>query len=102
MVLHVMKWNVHPEKAEVYINWAEIAIKRSVTPKVVEFRAYRPITGKSQVVATYEFTDLKAWTDWQENEDVKVVMNELRSVAFNITTELWGPSPVADKPVYFY
>jgi hypothetical protein len=102
MVLHVMKWNVHPEKAEVYINWAEMAIKRTVTPKVVEFRAYRPVTGNSQVVATYEFNDLTSWAEWQSDEEVKTVVNELRSLAYDINIEVWGPSPVADKPVYFY
>ena len=102
MVLHVMKWNVHPEKTEVYMNWADMAIKRSVNSKVVEFRAYRPVTGSSQVAATYEFTDMKSWAEWQSDEEVQKVMNELRSLAHNISIEVWGPSPVADKPVYFY
>ena len=102
MVLQVMKWNVHPEKSDVYYKWAEIAIKRTVTTKVVEFRAYRPVTGDSQVAITYEFENLKVWAEWRNDPEVQKVMNELRKLALDIHSELWGPSPVAEKPVYFY
>ena len=102
MVLYVMKWNIHPEKSEVYFNWAEMAIKRTVTSKVVEFRAYRPITGSSQVAVTYEFNDIKSWSEWQADKEVQKVINELRTLAHDISIEVWGPSPVAEKPVYFY
>jgi len=41
MVLYIMKWDIHPDKAEAYLKWTEGAIKRTLKVKgVVEFRAY--------------------------------------------------------------
>lgn len=100
MVLVIMKWDIHPDKAEAYLKWTEGAIKRTLAaPGVVEFRAYRPVTGASQVVITYEFADLAAWAAWYSNEDVQKVLNELHTLALNVTTEIWGPSPVVPAPI---
>jgi len=100
MVLVVMKWDIHPDKAEAYLKWTESAIKRTLAaPGVVEFRAYRPVTGASQVAITYEFADLATWAAWYSNEDVQKVLNELHTLALNVTTELWGPSPVVPAPI---
>jgi quinol monooxygenase YgiN len=100
MVLVVMKWDIHPDKVEAYLKWTESAIKRTLAaPGVVEFRAYRPVTGASQVVVTYEFTDLATWAAWYGNEDVQRVLDELRTLTLNMNTELWGPSPVVPAPI---
>ena len=59
MVLYVMKWDIHPDKVEAYLEWTESAIKRTLSaPDVVEFRGYRPASGASQIVITYEFPDM--------------------------------------------
>jgi quinol monooxygenase YgiN len=100
MVLYVMKWDAHPDKWETYLKWAQSAIKRTISVSgVVEMRAYRPATGGSQIVATYEFADMESWAAWNENEDIKRVMEELHTLALNIHTELWGPSYVVPKPI---
>mgnify|MGYP001076776458 CR=1 FL=1 len=100
MVLWIMKWDIHPDKAEAYLKWTEGAIKRTLgVPGVVEFRAYRPVTGASQVVVTYEFADLATWAAWYGNEDVQKVQDELHTLALNVNTELWGPSPVVPAPI---
>ena len=100
MVLTVMKWNIHPDKVDEYKKWTESAIKRTIgVPGVVEFRAYRPATGSSQVVVTYEFPDWATWATWQEDEQTQSVLNELRTVAVNVSSELWGPSPVVPEPI---
>ena len=100
MVLQVMKWNIHPDKVEDYLKWTESAIKRTVAaPGVVEFRAYRPATGASQVVITYEFADMATWAAWQSDEDVQKVLDELRTLALNVNIEVWGPSPVVPEPI---
>jgi antibiotic biosynthesis monooxygenase (ABM) superfamily enzyme len=100
MVLTVMKWDVHPDKSEAYLKWTESAIKRTLAaPGVVEFRAYRPATGTSQIVITYEFADLTTWAKWQSNQDVQNVLNELRTLALNVVSEVWGPSPVVPAPI---
>ena len=100
MVLQVMKWNIHPDKVEDYLNWTESAIKRTLAvPGVVEFRAYRPATGASQVVTTYEFADMATWAAWQSDEDGQKVMDELRTLTLNVNIEVWGPSPVVPEPI---
>jgi antibiotic biosynthesis monooxygenase (ABM) superfamily enzyme len=100
MVLHVMKWDILPDKLEDYLKWTEGAIRRTLAvPGVTEFRAYRPATGASQVVVTYEFADMATWAAWQTHEDTQKVLDELRTLAANVTIELWGPSPVVPEPI---
>jgi len=100
MVLQVMKWNIHPDKVEAYLKWTETAIERTLSvPGVIEFRAYRPATGASQVVTTYEFADMAAWAAWQSDEDGQKVLDELRTLALNVNIEVWGPSPVVPAPI---
>jgi len=100
MVLYVMKWDIHPDKVETYLKWTEGAIRRTLAvPGVVEFRAYRGACGAPQVVVTYEFADLAAWAAWHSHEEAQKVLTELHTLALNVTTELWGPSPVVPKPI---
>jgi antibiotic biosynthesis monooxygenase (ABM) superfamily enzyme len=100
MVLYIMKWDIHPDKAEAYLKWTEGAIKRTLGVKgVVEFRAYRPVSGDRQAVVTYEFPDMATWAAWQGHEDTQKVLTELHTVALNVSLELWGPSPVVPAPI---
>jgi quinol monooxygenase YgiN len=100
MVVYVMRWNIHPDKKEAYSDWTQSAIGRTLAaPGVVEFRAYRPASGESQVVVTYEFADLAAWAAFYAHENVENVLEELRTLATDVTTELWGPSPVVPEPI---
>lgn len=45
--------------------------------RVIEFRGYRPVSGPSQVVVTYEFEDLEAWAVWRGDDTIKGVLQEL-------------------------
>jgi quinol monooxygenase YgiN len=100
MVLYIMRWDIHPDKVEAYKKWTDSAIKRTLSaPGVVEFRAYRPAAGASQIVLTYEFADLTTWATWYANEDLQKVRDELRTLTINVSTELWGPSPIVPKPI---
>ncbi len=100
MVLMVQKWPILPGKVEADGKWTASAIKGTVgAPGVVEFRAYRPATGASQVAITYEFADMAAWAAWYSTEAVQTTLAELHTLAVNVNTELWGPSPVAPAPV---
>jgi len=100
MMLVVMKWNVHPDKVEAYTKWTQSAIQRTLAvPGVVEFRAYRPASGAHQVVVTYELADFAAWASWYGKVEVQKVLEELRTVAIDVTIELWGPSPLVPKPI---
>ena len=100
MVLYVVKWDILPDKVEAYKQWAKSAIPQELAvPGVAEFRAYRPVTGSSQVVATYEFPDMAAWAAWQGHEDIQRIFDELHMYATNVSLELWGPSPVVPEPI---
>ncbi len=99
-VLAVVKWDIHPDKVEAYAAWAKTAIPKFLAvPGLVEFRAYRPITGASQVVTTYEFADLTAWAAWYANEEIQNVINERRTLTINEVSDLWGPSPIVPEPI---
>ena len=85
---------------EAYLKWTGSAIKRTLAATgVVEFRAYRPVTGASQVAVTCEFADLATWAAWYGNEDVQKVLNELRTLALNVTMELRSPSLAVPAPI---
>ena len=100
MVLFVVKWDILPQSLDDYTKWAKSAIPRELSvPGVVEFRAYRPATGSSQVVATYEFKDLESWAVWHSHEDIQQIFDELRAYSTNVSIELWGPSPVVPEPI---
>ncbi len=100
MVLYILKWDIHPDKVDAYLEWTQGAIQRTLAvPGVAEFRAYRPASGPSQVVISYEFADMAAWAAWQTHEDTQKVLDELRSLALNVTMEIWGPSPVVPEPI---
>ncbi len=100
MPLYVSKWNIHPDKVEAYNEWTRKAIRRTIgISDVIEFRAYRPVSGAHQAVTTYEFPDMAAWAAWISNEDVLEVRSELRTLATDVTEEIWGPSPIAPAPV---
>ncbi len=100
MVLQIVKWNIHPDKVEAYLQWTQGAIQRTLAvPGVVEFRAYRPLSGTSQAAITYEFADLGAWAAWREHEEVRRLLDELHTLALNVSMELWGASPVVPRPI---
>ena len=100
MVLHVTKWDVHPDKVEAYSKWVGGAVQRLVAaPGVIEFRAYRGAAGAPNIVSTFEFADMAAWAAWWSHEDTQVLFTELHTLALNVTLELWGPSPVVPAPI---
>jgi antibiotic biosynthesis monooxygenase (ABM) superfamily enzyme len=101
MILHVTKYDIHPDKLEAYQKWTEGAIKRAVfgVPGVVEFRAYRSATGSSQIVLTYEFADLAAWAAWNSSAAMQELQGEVHTLALNVSNEVWGPSPVVPAPI---
>jgi heme-degrading monooxygenase HmoA len=100
MVIYMQQWDIRPEKAPEYAQWADSAVSRLLSvPGVVEFRAFRPLTGDRQAGVTYEFTDLVSWAAWRSNETVMKVWDEARAFMDNSRAELWGPSPVVPEPI---
>lgn len=100
MVLYVVKWDIHPDKTDAYLQWLGNSIPRTLAiPGVVEFRAYRGAVGAPQIVATYEFADMAAWAAWYMTEDAQKVWTELHTLALNVAAELWNPSPTVPTPI---
>jgi antibiotic biosynthesis monooxygenase (ABM) superfamily enzyme len=100
VVLVVIKWDIHPDKHEAYVKWRDGAIKRMLAvPGVVEFRGYRGLVGAPDHLVTYEFADLAAYAAWRGNEGIRKVLDELHTIALNVTSELWGPSTAVPKPI---
>jgi antibiotic biosynthesis monooxygenase (ABM) superfamily enzyme len=98
--MQVMKWDIHPDKVEAYLKWAEDALKRKMAvPGMVELRAYHGIAGAPQVVVTHEFADLASFAAWQSNKEIQKIQDEVHTFALNVTAELWGPSPLVPKPI---
>jgi antibiotic biosynthesis monooxygenase (ABM) superfamily enzyme len=99
MILYILKWDIIPEKEDIYLEWTGPALQRSLSvPGVIEARAYRPVAGSSQVAFIYEFTDFDSWTNWFNHREVQTVFEELFELATNIYREVWEPSPIFPEP----
>ena len=99
-VLLVIKYDIRGGMAEAYVEFAKANIPAYLSaPGLTELRGYRPITGSSQVAITFEFADLTAFATWRAHPEVERVMVESRQYGENISTELWGPTPVAPAPL---
>lgn len=100
MVLWVMKYDIHPDRPDEYLAWAQRSIPTVAgADGVVEFGAYRAVSGSHRVVTTVQFSDLATWQTWYESEAAQTVLANAASVMVNVETELWGPSPVLPQPI---
>jgi regulator of protease activity HflC (stomatin/prohibitin superfamily)/heme-degrading monooxygenase HmoA len=98
MVLYVMKYDLRPERTNDYINISALERIRAI-PGLVELRAYRPVAGSHQIVVTYEFADMAAFAAYVSHDDFHKLMMEVRAFVTNVSTEVWGPSLLAPKPI---
>jgi len=101
MVLYIMKYDVHAEKRENVTKWAmESAVPRILkAPGLKEFCSYRPATGTHQIAAVSTFKDMVSCASWLEQPDTQKMMEELRQFCFNLSVDIWGPSPVIPEPM---
>lgn len=42
---------------------------------------------------------MAAWAAWQDTEAVQGVVADLHTLTTDVTTELWGPSPIVPQPI---
>lgn len=100
MVTLVMKWDILPDKAKEYADWARSSVQKQLSvPGLKEFRAYRPVTGTHQVVVTYEFDSFAAYENWRNSEELQKANEEWFLFTTNRYIEFWGPSPVIPEPI---
>lgn len=82
------------------MEWTKGAIPRNLAvPGVVEFRAYRPVSGAHQMIITYEFADLAAWAAFYDHKDIQQSLDEARGFTTDLTAELRGASPVVPEAI---
>ncbi|MFC1639858.1 antibiotic biosynthesis monooxygenase family protein [Gemmatimonadota bacterium] len=100
MVLYVHKFDVHAGMGKAYAEWVQQVMPQILSgPGLVEFRAYRPQAGNSQIAVTYEFADMASWAAWQSDETMQRLFQESREFITNVTAEVWGPSPVVPEAI---
>ena len=102
MVLYVVSYDIIPDKAGAYFEWAQTAIPRAMAlPGLVEFRAYRGVAGErgEQVILTYEFANMADFAAYWSHEDMRKMDDELQSFTANQSAQIWGPSPVVPEPI---
>lgn len=100
MITLIIRWNIHPDKVQPYMAWAQTAVPRLLAaPGLSELRAYRPLIGDSHVVTIYEFDSLTDWISWSTHPDVRQFTEERRAFTLNERSELWGASPTWPEPI---
>jgi heme-degrading monooxygenase HmoA len=88
-ILQAGRWNIITEKEEAYNKWSKERIPVLLgVPGVTEFRAYRRISGESEVLVMIEFVDQAAWAAWHSNEKVQKVIDELRMYTSDLKIEI--------------
>lgn len=100
MVVFMIRYEVPPDRATAYGEWAGTAIRQAVAaPGVVELRAYRPLMAHSQVILTVEFARLDDWTTWYAAPTTQALLDDLGTPTLKLEGELWGPSPLVPEPI---
>jgi heme-degrading monooxygenase HmoA len=82
-----------------YNAWAKKAIGTTLQqPGLIEFRAYRNLSGSPQILVVTEWDSVVDWARFAENS-WPALEAELRAFATNINYSLWGISPVVPQPL---
>jgi len=86
---------------QAYIEWAKKGIRLGLKAHgIVEARSNRDLLGSPQVRATYVWKTLADWAVFAEGAEWQALTTELqRSLATNVSIEIWGPSPVAPESI---
>ena len=100
MILYIEKYDIQADKLEAYYKWATENLQgQHAEPGVVQFMGYRVLVGSSRAAMTHEFADLAAWAVWNNDPETIKTRTELYSFALNVSTELWGSSPLMPAPM---
>ncbi len=83
--------------------WAEFAKNAIATimkaPGLIEYRANHNLLGLPQVRTTIVWQSLGDWAKFTESKDWATIESQRRTFLTNIHVEIWGPSPLAPKPL---
>jgi heme-degrading monooxygenase HmoA len=89
MVVLLVQYNVRPEKAAEYAEWAAAKVPVAMSaPGLVELKGYRNITGDHRTTVLDVFEDLAGFAAWRANEAIAQIFAELWQYADNIHIEL--------------
>ena len=100
MVLAVIKWDIHPDKVEAYTKWVPTAIQRDLSgtgrggiPRVPGVRRF---AADRHDVRVHRCRGLGGVAIECRRAERAVGTVQL---ALNVTSEVWGPSPLVPAPV---
>lgn len=100
MVIALVHYDIRPDKAAEFVEWAQAAVPVFLSaPGIVEIQTYRNITGDSQSTSLYVFEDLASYATWRSNEEVEKIHAEVWQYMENVHIELLGPSPFGSEPL---
>ena len=101
MVIFIMKFDILPDKQQVYAEWlSNFALHAQLAvPGIIDLQGFRPIGGAAQVLGIYHFATLEDFSRWFHHEEIQRVLRESRTMLNNIQYELWEGSPFSPEPL---
>jgi len=85
---------------EAYAEFAKKSIGTTLqAPGLVEFRANRNMLGSPKVRITTVWQSLSDWAKFTESTAWQTLETELLTFTTNLSTEIWGQSPVLPEPL---
>ena len=57
------------------------------------------MVGSTQIAVVYVFEDVASFGKWRGDETIDALFAESWQYCENVTSELWGPSPMSPEPL---
>ena len=94
-------WYMLPNvKQQAYIEFSKRAIGATLqAPGLVEFRANRNMLGSPKIRTTHVWQTMSDYANFIESPAWQALEVELLTFTTNLSTEIWGPSPVVPEPL---
>ncbi|MCB8943207.1 MAG: hypothetical protein H6658_05585 [Ardenticatenaceae bacterium] len=51
------------------------------------------------IIKSIEFASMADWAEWYSHNMIQQVLLDMHTLAINVSTELWRPSPMMPEPV---
>lgn len=96
--LYVVRWSTRPDQdllaGSAYTAWSRTAIPRCLlVPGLTGLTTYRAAAGEPHIITLFAFPTLPALAGWRGSRELEDLTEESRQFTYEMTTEIWGPSP---------
>ena len=94
-------WDMLPNaNQQAYAEFSKKAIGAMLqAPGLVEFRANRNMLGSPKIRTTHVWQTMSDYAKFIEGPTWQALEVELLTFTTNLSTEVWGPSPVVPEPL---